>query len=179
MCLKPEVKVFFFDNVRKEEERKPSIALTGQAGRWSDTGGNDAVNSSSLAENSSITQWMCWAKKRGEAGSFVTAWLFHPLSKHLSECGTLLLSSSWFEKITLLLIVPIIWPSVLSLTASSFYSFSFFRWGILQIRVKPKCLLQLINADKCIGDFFSYAVHNVEGPKIKVLNYKSSQLQKV
>lgn len=46
----------FFDNVRKEEERKPGIALTGQAGRWSDAGGNDAVNSSSLAENSSITQ---------------------------------------------------------------------------------------------------------------------------
>lgn len=60
----------FFDNVRKEEERKPSIALTGQAGRWSDTRGNDAVNSSSLAENSSITQSMCWAKKKGGGGEF-------------------------------------------------------------------------------------------------------------
>lgn len=106
------------DNARKEE-CKPNITLTGQAGRWSDAGGNDAVNSSPLAENSSITQFAEQRKWRiSSLLPFII--LFSIFSRHiLSDFDTLLLSSSWFEKITLLLIDPTNCPSILSVTAFS------------------------------------------------------------
>lgn len=66
--FKSSGKCFLLTMLEKEEKHKASVDLTGQAGRWRVTGSNDAVSSSSVAENLFITQW--WG------GSFVAAFFY-------------------------------------------------------------------------------------------------------
>lgn len=85
--------MFFFDNVRKEEERKPGIALTGQAGRWSDAGGNDAVNSSSpLLLKTRPSHSECAGQKKAGGGGVSPLLSFFILSRNICQSVALFCS---------------------------------------------------------------------------------------
>lgn len=83
----------FFDNVRKEEERKPGIALTGQAGRWSNAGGNDAVNSSSpLLLKTRPSRSECAGQKKAGGGGVSPLLSFFILSRNICQSVALFCS---------------------------------------------------------------------------------------